>query len=790
MIQKIHIERFGALADRQYDFSPGLNVLLGPNEAGKSTIAAFLHSMFFQTVKLSRSRARDKSFLARYLPYPGGEWAGGRMELLSHRDPDERILFSKGWSIGNPSCEWKESKGVFLNSPEKAEEKIKEWLYFPEGTYQKIFFAAQEDYQQIFAHIQEDGEAQASLSGLLKMATVELAGLPPQAYLDRLDEILRGLISRWDFQTGGPEGRRGIENPFSKDVGEILKEYYKKEELSKIIGEGQALEKLIAEKNRRFMDLEEEYQEVANWVGKAEALEKDALTWNRVRQELLRLDTEMKVLQTVSLEWPKMEEEKRWRQKASHENQEKLREYGEMRRQAIILKILASLVPLMKSRSSLAEVSLDSLDTLRTLSLEVEKEALQETSLGVSLKVASAGSSVTIRQVSGDSAILKQEEVSFFPGKVVLTHEELELEIQALPQERWEKNREIVMKQEFLKALALLGVSSIKEAEGILFRKRELDREIGGLLAELPSSLQAGSEKDLETELEHLREKGILPEKEITRLEKMIQEQEAKNQVDLVIAEKTLANWEEQFEKPEKVLEELLMKMESRRSLEKEKATLQELPDSYTSVEDFLAVLRDKRAAKETLLQARYALQAEILELARKLPEESLEELEQEKNQATEKFRLALKKAERLREIRRIFQETFEEVTNTSTSPLEARFGEYISRITGSNYQAGAFGDNWDFTLEGGGKTLPVSLLSAGTREGVALAFRLAVLHELNQEHPAISLLDDCLVNMDPKRQEAAMELIRQQGKKGQILFTTCNPQIAQALGGHLIHVE
>lgn len=46
-IERLHIEGFGLHRDLHLDFSPGLNVLLGANEAGKSTLHAFVRAMLY-----------------------------------------------------------------------------------------------------------------------------------------------------------------------------------------------------------------------------------------------------------------------------------------------------------------------------------------------------------------------------------------------------------------------------------------------------------------------------------------------------------------------------------------------------------------------------------------------------------------------------------------------------------------------------------------------------------------------------------------------------------------------
>ena len=47
VINRIHIRRFGALCDRDFSVMPGLNIIEGENESGKTTVAAFLRYIFY-----------------------------------------------------------------------------------------------------------------------------------------------------------------------------------------------------------------------------------------------------------------------------------------------------------------------------------------------------------------------------------------------------------------------------------------------------------------------------------------------------------------------------------------------------------------------------------------------------------------------------------------------------------------------------------------------------------------------------------------------------------------------
>jgi len=78
IIKKIHIDGFGALRDREYTFTDGLNIISGENETGKTTVAEFIRAMLYGFEGRARS-VRDNE-RRRYLPVDGGVM-GGRMEI-------------------------------------------------------------------------------------------------------------------------------------------------------------------------------------------------------------------------------------------------------------------------------------------------------------------------------------------------------------------------------------------------------------------------------------------------------------------------------------------------------------------------------------------------------------------------------------------------------------------------------------------------------------------------------------------------------------------------------------
>ena len=75
IINSVRLFPFGGTADRSYAFAEGLNVLLGPNEAGKSTLVNALFAARIVPPDVRRSADDWKNFMARCLPYPEGDTA-------------------------------------------------------------------------------------------------------------------------------------------------------------------------------------------------------------------------------------------------------------------------------------------------------------------------------------------------------------------------------------------------------------------------------------------------------------------------------------------------------------------------------------------------------------------------------------------------------------------------------------------------------------------------------------------------------------------------------------------
>ena len=66
-IKSVKTRQFAGIKNKEVEFEDGLNVLVGNNETGKSTMIELIYQTLYRDSKLSRSKKEDKDFIARFM---------------------------------------------------------------------------------------------------------------------------------------------------------------------------------------------------------------------------------------------------------------------------------------------------------------------------------------------------------------------------------------------------------------------------------------------------------------------------------------------------------------------------------------------------------------------------------------------------------------------------------------------------------------------------------------------------------------------------------------------------
>jgi DNA repair exonuclease SbcCD ATPase subunit len=96
-IEELLIAGFGRFRGRRFALEPGLNVIYGPNEAGKTTLQTFLAAMFYGMQKRGQRRAYTDE-VERYRPWAGGEYRGA---LIYRLDSGRRYRVERQFDPGH-----------------------------------------------------------------------------------------------------------------------------------------------------------------------------------------------------------------------------------------------------------------------------------------------------------------------------------------------------------------------------------------------------------------------------------------------------------------------------------------------------------------------------------------------------------------------------------------------------------------------------------------------------------------------------------------------------------------
>jgi len=139
ILTSLKIDSFGCLQGVEIGFQKGLNVILGPNEAGKSTLLAAIEKSLFVSAELSRKDFAGE--LQRYVPIGGKSSIGMTLEFIPGGD-SSAVMLTRAWGSVTESRLTLPGGALVDNEP-AIREYIDSVLPAREGTMKSIFITPQ-----------------------------------------------------------------------------------------------------------------------------------------------------------------------------------------------------------------------------------------------------------------------------------------------------------------------------------------------------------------------------------------------------------------------------------------------------------------------------------------------------------------------------------------------------------------------------------------------------------------------------------------------------------------------
>ena len=314
-IKRIESEQFAGLLDKEVEFTDGLNLIVGDNETGKSTLVDLLFSVLFQDAKLNKRS--DADFISKYFPKNIGDVQGDEIDgTVVFETESGKYKLSKEWGLGVYSCKLKLPDGTVVRGQETINEILADELVHRKGVYDQIVFASQKREQMAIQSIMtalskkaEDlSEVREDMTSTLSQAVLETGGVSLDKIESTINQRMNDLSVNWDFDNDLPRDgvKRGIHNQW-KTKGGILRAYYEMEQVradqaaeEKIEREAEALSSELKEQESSLAEKDQELKEYLKYKG---ILEQETLLANSVEEKTASIEEMGRILE----DWPEQE---------------------------------------------------------------------------------------------------------------------------------------------------------------------------------------------------------------------------------------------------------------------------------------------------------------------------------------------------------------------------------------------------------------------------------------------------------------------------------------------------
>ncbi|MDO5718891.1 MAG: hypothetical protein Q4P34_07895, partial [Tissierellia bacterium] len=262
-------------------------------------------------------------------------------------------------------------------------------------------------------------------------------------------------------------------------------------------------------------------------------------------------------------------------------------------------------------------------------------------------------------------------------------------------------------------------------------------------------------------------------------------------EIALISYNNSIKNFEKVYENNQNALIMLAENLNNIKTTKAALSSLKKLPDSFSNTEEFFAYHREINQKYSKIQDDEYNTKIEYNRIQSELPDTTYEEMEGELRDAEKRHLRFLNQLKTLNEIKRAFNETKLEMASDPMKELREGTDKYLKSITSGNISIGNMDENMNLKIRGRfNNRINYSQLSEGSRDSISLALRLSFIENLFKDGGCFTFFDDVLNDLDIYRKKEAIEILKQFSKKNQVIFSTCDLDLAKKLGGNFIEVR
>ena len=794
-LRKLRLHPFAGLAERTYEFVPGMNVVLGPNEAGKSTMVNGILCALFESTTYKKRHWENN--LQRFVPRGGGDTFGVSLDCLvggaSYR-------ITKSWG-GECRCELMLSSGQVVRSADDVDQQVANLLQLKRGTWQNILVASQSAISSTLKDFDTDGEEASDLAQILRSSAFDTDGVSIEKLERAINEQLNAVSSRWDSAAGRPEGGRGIENPWKQGVGTLLKAWYDRERLKSTLLDIETYERNLDAINQRVTELIAERDELQLYVDKYGPIVQALKERQGLELKLDAAKTNEQRLRLIQSKWPLHESELSRLENSLKILEEEHRVLRKELSQAQAYQESASKREKLKS-AKIAEEKLGEEEEAFAAFKDLSTQLFQDLKAAIASRdrhaasmaagklqvrfVPESDAKVSIKaglEDSREEMVTKAQPLhTEADGIITLTTDQFKFEVESGDgQFSAIKDQHESAQVRISELLSTIGVASADDA-----KKRETDYSIaktkleraqtaletilsGQTLAELASS--CGDDVSA-------------PKRKIEEINNAIltnREKHNQQQADGEAKRADIKTWEDEFETQDAVLDRLLDARKQKQDCEQELKKLPPLPEGIENAEALESEF-NRRRGRLTVIKEDELPDARNQQstLNAKEPDYTTQELRDLITEVESTYSLEKRRLESLIRLKEVFQQMKDRLDSGTLDPWMQRLSQTIQQVTSDHYM--------DLDFDGGGVTrssgivIPHELLSMGTKASMGFSIRLSMAAHFLEDLDGFLILDDPMVDLDADRQRKTADVLREFAEQKQVILLTCHESHAALL--------
>lgn len=793
-LKTISIRNFKTIEKLDLNLDQGLNIIFGPNEAGKSTFLEALHAALFEKADSTKSEVlRYKSWNSDADPHVRAIIVADDKEF----EVEKQFLGAKK---GRLTCK---ATGLDTTNKDRINEELAKIipLYTYDGNSLKnTFWIRQRELEETIQNLKDDVDVRAAVQSVIFKSDGDIEAIK-SAIAEKITEIGKGWKRPAKYL--GPLAQS--KNELDRIQSEVTELQYQFNSIESDIKKQKELTERVSALEVKINEDEEIITTVKKYRQAKENLEE-------ANKKLDEIQNAIEAFQEHLIHVNSLKEKITEKKSRQSECEKTIAAIALGKKRADIEAELTTEQSLLVSVNQLKEHITDGENMLKQLP-EISKQTLEDAHRWVN-EIEVMKEALRVSQISVESKALSNIELKVAVDGSDQSHEMLKS--QEIKTSRANQNIQLIVpeiveikvssgvtdavklqqelketEQSLADILAKYQFHSMKELSNQHEVQQHLKSNLTNLKTELTAKLNSRSIADVQrsvdtlavelqnipiTEPPYVFKQGETLESLLLKKDELVQEL-ANTSAELKQREAEVKRFLDTYNDVEKAKHK---KIELAREAAKAEAALEVVPKMELSDDKIFTYNKrlennktDHTKSRDELLQISGALQKSTVS------SDQVRLKEAELSNAQNIYESNLIEYEACK----ILQDTLTEaelgVSQNFMKPIEQIVSTTLPRLTAGRYCELSLNEKLEInSVKFQSIEVAPADLSTGAKGQVALALRLALIEHLANNERQLVIIDDALVNFDPQRLKEGKKLLSEFSKHHQILYLSCHTEI------------